>query len=384
MRRQRGGKKWKEGVDGCIFYPAVSCQGDSPTSIADMDKVSKIIPKDSVDERVENFIATHFPHVVEGKGVLIAERRCTPQFKTSDLIIPLHMVRNPTSPCKLLQDTKPELYTNFVTEKYDDKNYYQTVQEEPYKSDNDLKLKLLRRALNAAVALVPDSGPWVLGFDFHIGNILVMSGAEPYSSLADWGRTIIIENPNDPVSIRRGIRQGMYDLRASGWQSKYTDTQGRIIEEPLRRFENYPEVPQFTQVVRKSLNRVYQEAVKDKIDINIASIRIMNVYGILSSLISSGTISFSDITKLNHDVYNAMNQQNLIDALNNNISVPGISKYIDIDTLFPKASRAVPASALGAGAGTALGAGPVITTGGKGTRKQKKTLKKRSKRQTRR
>ena len=348
MRRQRGGKKWKEGSDGCIFYPAVSCQGDPKTNVVDMGFLSKIIPKGSIDESVENFIATHFPHIVAGKGVLIAERRCTPQFKSTNLNTGGLPVKN--GPCKALDEKHPELYTNFITEKYDDKNFYQTVKEEPYISDTLLKLKLLRRALNAAVALVPDDGPWVLGFDFHIGNIFVKQGAEPYSSLADWGRTILIENPKDPMSLRRGIRQGLQYIQSSG----------------LQHFINYPEVPQFSDFMRESLNITYEEAVTHKtISENIDNLRIMNVYGILASIIDSKTISFSDPITLITDLTSTASQQGVINALNKNIIIPGISNYIDIDTFFPKSNASV-------------------TRGGKRTRKQKKTLKKKSVRKTRR
>lgn len=354
MVRQTGGIRWKQGSDGCIFLPAVECEGKPDLYSSNPMYLSKMMPKGTPDERTETFIANHFPSVVNGKGVLISVERCIPRFSDSrnkngspnvqrKFIDPRHY-RTQTNafdampPCQKIDMTTPERYTNFVMEKYANETYYEVCQRNDYINDNFKKIKLLRKALNAAVALVPDNGPWVLGYDFHVNNIFVKMDAEPFTSLADWGRTIIIENPKDAASIAKGIVDELDHLRGEGWtstrwiQNMYgTQTKKKY---PLIGFDDYPSVPQFEYIMKHSVNNCMITAEqKGTVHPDIDNVRLVTIYGMLLSASRSTTIYFD--SSLIKDLEKTSTQKEIIDVLNSKFQVPGISKFIDLDTLFP-------------------------------------------------
>jgi hypothetical protein len=64
----------------------------------------------------------------------------------------------------------------------------------------------LRTAMNAAVALVPDAGPWVIHTDCHHGNIFVdKTNGVVTTGLADWGRCILLPEIQRQESSRAAI-----------------------------------------------------------------------------------------------------------------------------------------------------------------------------------
>lgn len=360
----KGGEKWEQGSDGCIFKPSVACKNDNTANPP--NTVSKLILKDSIDEKVENFIAVHFPHVVKGKGVLIAEKRCEPEFKDTNLVV---SAQNPSlkkngEPCaKITSTTDTSLYTNFIYEEYD-KSLFDAV----YFESIDDTLKVLCRALNAAVALVPDDGPWIIGLDFHTGNILVKTenppdktDKKPYSSLADWGRTLIIENPHDFSSIQKGIKETFEALK------KMKEVSDTFLSYAQGEKANYN---QFGIVVRRALNSLLSAKETDptnKINKNI--VRANSIYGILRSCNqytplkefkktftkNDGTQETKTLQDLSDEILNTTSQQDIVSTINKYFG----ANYIDLNAFFPKTTR-----------------------GGK--RKTKKALKKSKKRKTRR
>lgn len=360
-RKIKGGERWKQGADGCIFKPSVACQGD--TTPNPPNTVSKIMKKDSVEERVQEFLQTHFPNVVAGKGVSIALKRCRPQYKpqNENMSKTIEKSGDPKiPPCFRLKFLRPEDYTNFVLEEYDDdlKNAASAV---------DI-IKYLRNALNAAVALVPDDGPWVLGYDFHPGNIfLKKQGTEIISSLADWGRTIIIENPKNSQSIQAGIKQAIDDLRKDGWT--------------IVRIKDYPNVFQFPNRIRSAYDNFNANPLTPDgaLNPNIHDIQLTTVYGIINSL--RGTDAFKDYNVINWlnrlivKLDKTEGQQGIINVINEFTR----SDYIDLAKMFPPLPAPAPAPAP---APTQTSNLRLLGFGGKRTRKQKP--KKRRQNHTRR
>ena len=360
MVRQRGGLQWKQGSDGCIFLPAVECAGQDDKYSADPKYLSKVVPKGLPDEHTENFIATHFPDVVRGKGVLISVERCIPRFSedrnknksknvANKYVTPnlkpwmsqyqraqaIAYAESKKLPCQRIDFTKPENYTNFVMEKYANETFFTVAKTAEYAGNNEKLLKLLRRTLNAAVALVPDNGPWILGYDFHIGNVFVKMDAEPYTSLADWGRVIIIENPNDPASISKGLTEGIQLLRNMGFSSKeYNASSRQEREVPIKQYFDYPNVPQFLDGIRRGIDNVMTAAAAGNISPDIQVARLTTLYGILQSARSSAGMKFDQ--NLFVELLTTKTQQEIVDTMNKHIQVPGIDKYIDLETFFPK------------------------------------------------
>lgn len=341
MERQQGGEMWEQGADGCIFNPSVACKDDTVPN--QENTVSKIIPKGSIDERVEEFIAQHFPHVVAGKGVLIAQKRCTPHFIPTNLVKQKKISNNTDGPCYRVDSNNPEAYTNFVYEKYDFpfSEISRSLSEEYTK-------RLLQRALNAGVALVPDDGPWVIGLDFHVANIFTKYGTvkEPYSSLADWGRTLIIENPHDFSSIQKGIQETFESLKKS-----------KIVNDSFLSFLKGANYDQFGVVIRQALNNLRAaKSEDDTFKTNLNRLRVNSVYGLLRSCKKYTRMGYIPIMdNLLSELLQTTSQQDIVSTINKYFG----ANYIDLNAFFPKTTR-----------------------GGK--RKTKKALKKSKKRKTRR
>ena len=331
MKHQKGGERWRQGADGCIFKPPVACQSESGAISFNpsTNTVSKIMPKGSVDERVEEIIEKHFPHVVARKGVLIAKKRCTPLFISRNLPFnPSINQSNSTLPCMSINTNKPQKYTNFVLEEYgsDFKRAFGN-------SGVDDILVYIQNALNAAVALVPDNGPWILGFDFHLGNILVKrEGNEIISSLADWGRTIIVENPNDPVSLQKGINDALDNLRTKGgWTSEIQLANGTTKIVPLINFRSYPDVEQFINAVRSAIDDVNSNPlINGNINPKVHLMRLTTIYGILMSLLTLNSFKAPRITDRLYDIIGSLE----IEARSQADIVRIINKYIK-GKLFP-------------------------------------------------
>lgn len=364
-RKLKGGLRWKQGADGCVFKPSVACQGDTTPNPS--NTVSKIMPKGSVEERVQNFLQEKFPNVVAAKGVSIAVKRCTPQYTPQNENMSANIEKSgdpEIPPCFRLKFLRPEGYTNFVLEEYDDdlNNAAKT------KSAEDIK-GYLRNALNAAVALVPDDGPWVLGYDFHPGNIfLKKNGTEVVSSLADWGRTIIIENPKDPMSIQASIQQGLNDLRMEGWTTTKQGSYARQITVPIERIKDYPNVLQFPDFIRRSYDNVYNRPANAAGTLNpdLHNIRLTTVHGIINSLRGTnafkGTNAINWLNRLIIKLDKTESQQDIVDAINEYTR----SDYIDLAKMFPPLPAPAPAPTPAPASNLRL-----LGFGGKRTRKQK-------------
>lgn len=340
MKRQRGGKMWDQGDDGCIFYPRVACVGEKLPLPEDPAFVSKVVPAKSLDMDVEVFLRKYFLHVVNKKGVLVARNTCVPQFIAEDWLqtptLAGKLAASKYGACHgLLSDKTPQNYQNLIYEKYDD-TFFNAIQQEPFVSSPSKCLALLRHALNAAVALVPDSGPWVLHIDLQVNNVFVKV-AKRYSSLADWGRCCVIENPNDEASILKGLTILLDKLK----------TKITVKRKFIENYTEYPELPQFPLVIRKAYDTLLKA---NAIDIDARNlIRLTTVYGVLNSLVDKlkkqetlkDTLQVT-LVPIVQGILNELldkdgrakvsSQQEIINKLNETIG----KDYIDLATAFPK------------------------------------------------
>ncbi len=350
MIHQTGGLRWKQGSDACIFKPSVQCKGQGPNPA---NTISKIIPKGSLDERVETVIQTHFPHVVAGKGVLIAQKRCTPEFSAQNENVDSNIedsCKSPLPPCFRTKFLSPENYTNFVVEEYDTSYHY-----ESYSLSLSKKIKLLKRPINAAVAMVPDEGPWVIGLDFHANNIFVKDGAEKIVSLADWGRMLVIENPNDLASVQKGLKECYDNLKKSDLVNNtfasYACNYDSYGNEILKEYNMFP------IFVRRAFDRLLALPAGSALTDDIHIVRMQSVYGILKSCIDPPLSSL--LSELTHTI----SQKEIIDTIQDYIPL-----YINLNAFFPPIAAPPPEPAK-----------PnyrLLGFGGKRTRKQQKSLKK--------
>ena len=182
-------------------------------------------------------------------------------------------------------------------------------------------LNVLRVALSTALALVPDDGPWVLGYSLHPGNILLRNLPNPksptgfvkVSALNFTGHVIILENPKDPMSVQKAIQMAMESLQVNS-------------------FSEYTERPEFPLVIRQALDSFYaQPEINGKINPAIHTIRVMSLYSILNSLY--GFTAFKDekrkdwLDKILRNIPKLPDQKSIEKFINSG-TAPG---YINID-----------------------------------------------------
>lgn len=66
-----------------------------------------------------------------------------------------------------------------------------------------------QNAMSAALAMVPDGGPWIIHTDLHTKNVLVSRTEPGKYMLHDWGRTIVIASPIEKSTVVAGVREYM-------------------------------------------------------------------------------------------------------------------------------------------------------------------------------
>ena len=353
QRRQRntrrnplvsGGFRWKAGADTCVFTPVVDCQdnGHIPYQ-GNPNYISRVVAVPgggrSWDAKVEEYIKTNYPNFFAQGIVSLCAYACKPKFKASDL------TGQPTGTgrgCNSLNQSKrgaQNEYDNLITKLFSEGSYADYVRNHRL-SELD-SLRLVRHALNAAVGLVPDNGPWVIHADCHLGNILVNKAADgkKRSALADWGRSIAIENPNNPVDVLRGLTAYLQRMKYRSFDAFRTYLGNTLFSqhppEILRALHTY--VIDLTAIVDRSAsaatianygintNTLYQ---------NLPALRAFTAYGILRSL------THQRIKKTQTGLSPILQSTSQVDLQNkiNAFLVPG---FIDINA-FPR-EVAVPA-----------------------------------------
>ena len=198
MGKKTGGRKVASGGDVCVYDPAVSCEGEDQRT---PDSVSRIIQAGTGDHdiEIEGIISARFPELVRGGYVTVHTKSCTPDFKDVDFDPPAQQW-NGRYACT----------AKINPDRGVDKNYVNLLT--PKREGNvgllaRIDYTALKDAFVGAIALVPDDGPWVIHGDLHLLNVLVYNANDGirHTSLADWGRSFVVENPNDLDSIKAGL-----------------------------------------------------------------------------------------------------------------------------------------------------------------------------------
>lgn len=240
----RGGRLWKEGTDTCVFKPAVRCEGETERT---PNAVSRIVNvgQSSRDVYVEERVRKAFPELVKEGLVTVHTKSCSPNYDAEDLTYDKTFQMAEDLGCEKLDNlVHPgvnKAHLNMVTPLRGETFYnfmYKNPAFKPRWRD------ILSAIVQAAITMVPDKGPWIIHADCHLNNILTIPRGQfepPDLSLADWGRTIVIDNPNDITSIRKGVREWAENAEFLQVSKGMTDEQvGRRIAQTLT---NYPQHP---------------------------------------------------------------------------------------------------------------------------------------------
>ena len=254
----RGGVAVNHGADTCIYNPPVKCVGREQLYSAETN-VSRVVLATTEDVKIESrirgmpiddYVKTHF--------ISAAIDACNPDFRFPVDTIPREQFDPPEEPggCNKVNGKPSTALVNLITPKFNGGNLSSHLVRNGLLDDKKAKLALLASALFGSVYLVPDQGPWIVHMDLHFGNILVqrlpnadvllksywlrkwisplgddfrtyalLSVDVPYyTALADWGRVIFIENPNDTASVAAGVTKWSDKYNSPGiWQNpRYT------------------------------------------------------------------------------------------------------------------------------------------------------------------
>lgn len=241
----RGGVVWKEGADTCIFKPPVRCEGEQERTPG---AVSRIAQKEqaSRDVKIETYIRTAFPILVERNLVTVHTRTCVPTYDAEDLSYAKGFQPKNSHGCDKLSDlASPGVYKNHVnmlTPERGETVYNFLLSNPAYKPTWK---SMISGILEAAITMVPDKGPWVIHTDAHLGNVLTVpkgQGEAPDLSLSDWGRVLAIQNPQDIESVRQGIREWAKSISYLGIAPNETNDTA-IVDAIMKRLGNAPQHP---------------------------------------------------------------------------------------------------------------------------------------------
>ena len=201
----KGGGIWREGSDTCIYKPAVQCANEPDHDLTGF--ISRILPSsEKTDVSVENIIKKFFPDLVEHRWVSVHKEVCTPRYKAKDVQSPAIQL-NVNAGCSRVPQRYPGVnphHQNLIAPEFGPS----------FLSDHPTAIPLrqcigeLQTAIITAVELVPDKGPWIINTDLHANNLLRFvdrKGRHRYA-LHDWGRTIVIKDPNNLNSIKNALQ----------------------------------------------------------------------------------------------------------------------------------------------------------------------------------
>ena len=214
-KTRRAGARWKEGVDTCIFKPAVRC---GPKEERQAGHVSRILRTDQAnyDGAIEQIIEENHPELLRQKVVSVRSHVCHPYYTDTDTA-PAQFGVRPGHGCARLGvilngpgNTPNENHVNFITPEMN--GTVDSLFANPAGNYTNVKnwREILAGAMDAALELVPDDGPWIIHGDCHLKNVVYWrdpARAWPVSALADWGRTLLIEDPNDLEVVKAAIKR---------------------------------------------------------------------------------------------------------------------------------------------------------------------------------
>lgn len=242
----RGGEIWKEGADTCVFKPAVHCEEEVDRV---PNAVSRIVHTNQAtrDLEVETLIREKFPALVEANLVTVHTKACAPDYMMKDLTFDRSFQPRDGHGCDKLGLDRVDpgvvkTHTNMITPLRGE-TFYNFMKKNP--AFRPAWKNLISGILQAAITMVPDDGPWIIHTDCHLNNILTIpkgEGEPPELSLSDWGRALIIQNPKDIESVRRGVREWAKSIPHLRIPEDLDDDY-QIAELIIRNLGDYPQHP---------------------------------------------------------------------------------------------------------------------------------------------
>ena len=217
IRNQCGAGPWRQGADTCIFNPALACT-DNKGHRYGPEYVSRVTNPQDTALRVETVLKTEYSGLVDLGWVTAYEHKCTPFYEPEDAqytdsfkdkyLRPMRRGQreHPPGACETKVKAKNMLGISALQVNLISKRVGQEFAD-LHTSRFDVRkcIEELRHAFSAAVALVPDTGTWIINTDMHAGNIL-MNETHGKFMLHDWGRSILIENAQLDSQIVAGIK----------------------------------------------------------------------------------------------------------------------------------------------------------------------------------
>jgi hypothetical protein len=298
----RGGEMWKEGVDTCVFKPAVRCEGDAERI---PNAVSRIVNTDQAtrDLEVETLIREKFPYLVEAEVVTVHTKACAPDYDSQDLRDDKKFQPKIDHGCDKLNDFGSrgvyKAHTNMITP-LRDITFYRFLKEHPEFRPG--WKRLIEGILQAAISMVPDDGPWVIHTDCHLNNILTIPKGEaeaPGLSLSDWGRALIIQNPKDIQSVRQGVREWAKSIPHLRIPKDLNDDK-ELVSLILRNLGDYPQHP---AVYHNSFDLVFSDdPMKQKI--GLSKLRSWLPYVLITETYS--VVNYVTRSIMDRDTYRAL------------------------------------------------------------------------------
>ena len=263
-RRQRGAGPWREGADTCVFKPALACK-DKPGTRPGPEYVSRVTDPTDRALAIETLIKEKFPNLVSKGWVTAFEKSCIPFYTRDDAVRDpsyiekyiSHVPKPHPGACQttIVPDNRraPE-QVNLISKRVGPA-YYDFI----VPTRIDTAFLLFRNAMSAAVALVPDEGPWIIHTDLHANNIL-RSLTEPSYMLHDWGRSLVIRDPRTPEGVLQGVREFVDEVYPPadwdgkipiGWQlpKPIVDAAQRIYDSGNARAEDAGKLRVWTVIV---------------------------------------------------------------------------------------------------------------------------------------
>lgn len=244
-KKLRGGHPIAAGADTCVIQPIVACTDRSHQPYVNGPYVSRIVPEGSTDAIIEITLQENFQGLVNSGRLAVGQNFCTPQFVAGDLQIPANLATRNLNACRALRAGNANNYMNIITLEFNRSSLNNYAQQNRGNISFRDALRILKGAMNAAVGLVPDNGPWAIHVDCHYGNILLRqpTNLSPIeSAIGDWGRFIYISHPSNYESVMGSFTEFMKLMKAKGLVRNNT-----TIENFFSRFNErnggYPQHP---------------------------------------------------------------------------------------------------------------------------------------------
>ena len=289
QRRQRGAGPWRQGADTCVYIPSLVCQEDIDKkskqlgrALTETEKealrdktglLSRVTHSDDPAYNVELIIKGKFRGLFDNQWVTSFESKCSPYFANSDKVIdPAYYRKYPNNEqgaCKNNVDSNfnPRNKINLLAKRFG-QTFGEYIDRNGFPVSEYRAFDMFQIAISAAVAMVPDGGPWIIHTDLHANNILAIPHPTDVKfALHDWGRSLVIERPNDLRQSTKNIRDFV--------RKTYGGDIVNGVDKYGNRFLNYNVYMQLPE----EMVRVCQQ-IHDGTPLTNADLRILRVWGI--------------------------------------------------------------------------------------------------------